>query len=141
MDYGSQKRRERGYGPSDVEPCVLALHRGSAGPALVPLPTERCSFFFLLHLHRRFSFIFLCLSSLGGGGFALLLWRSLCFLRCRSRFQEPNMGLSRFCLLVDLSRWLLILCSLRGFSILVEASSSPTVLVTGLHHPTSASSR
>ena len=42
---GSQKRREKGCGPSDVEPCVLALHRGSAGPALAPPPMKRCSFF------------------------------------------------------------------------------------------------
>ena len=43
---------------SDVEPCVLALHRGSAGPALAPPPHETVFFFSCKHLHRRFFLLF-----------------------------------------------------------------------------------
>ena len=40
-----------------MEPCVLALHRGSAGPALAPLPMKRC-FFFLHALTSAFFILF-----------------------------------------------------------------------------------
>ena len=103
---------------SDVEPCVLALHRGSAGPALAPPPMKRCSFFLQALASAFFLVIFLCFPSMGGGDATLLWWRSLCFPQCRSRTQETKIGCLRFCLLVDFIVGCLYFCSLRAFLLL-----------------------
>lgn len=99
----------------------MALHRGSAGPALAPPPHETVFFFpastcIGVLLFFLFSYVF---PSLGGGGDALLLWRrSLFVFRCRSRIQETKIGFLRFCLLVDLIVDCFSFCSLRTFLLL-----------------------
>jgi hypothetical protein len=47
MDHTKKEGKKDAGLRVDVEPCVLALHRGSAGPALVP-PSHEMVFFFAL---------------------------------------------------------------------------------------------
>lgn len=117
MDYGPHKKGgEKERGPSDVEPCVLALHRGSAGPALAPLPMKRCSFFpqalalaFYFYIYLSYVFRFLVVVVV----VVCCYGRSLCFSLMPKQEPRNKNRLSRFCLLCDLIVGCFVFCSLR----------------------------
>jgi hypothetical protein len=95
MDHTKKEGKKDAGQRVDVEPCVLALHRGSAGPALAPLPMKWCSFFRTCIGVLLFNF--LCLSSLGDGWMRCCCGGACAFSDVEAEeFKKQKLRLSRF---------------------------------------------